>query len=595
MRKLLGPRPPWPPMVALVLMLVLVWAAVAPALTNFATLDGFVGVLNKQPNRHVLQYESNFGSAREREVPRVASGMSNIPLVSFLGVSLAAAMGAVARRKRKTAQRCFPIVTKETREIHEVISNQGARTMFTQDEEAAFLEKRVKGLEELMPVTEQEFDDKVAELHWQWCRTLLPFTDRHRVVVANIKRNAILKQKDLYKQLMLFKPLALKHPTLIKRYRAELPDLQCSDMKLQGDVIDQNEKIAGFTYEDFVRETQNYQGTKLVPGEIVPGVVAQVSKDGAFVDIGAKTWAYISLENVSLAAVSSCFDVLKKGQEIEAMISGYATRCNILGDETAEQLLLSMTELQKQASWDEIESIMRADPGTEPIMPVSVMSMKTWGAVVQTRQGLFGWIPNIELGALMGDTAIVGTEIEVEIVRASRDLDNPMDTTMPVRPGDFAITFSHKNAAQKALASKMREGQVLDARVTAVDNVFMSVDVDGIQVNIRKIDISGNPRFEIAALFTLDELIKVYAQKVDESTGDIRLSIRALEVKKGEILTNKAKVFEMAEETGKKFYEAAKKEQEQAFANVSDALAGGGGGGVTGVEDIIGDDDDMGF
>jgi len=587
-------------MVALLLMLVLVWAAVAPTLTNFATLDGFIGVLNKQPNRHVLQYESKFGSVREREVPRVASGVSNIPLVSFLGVSLAAAMGAFARRKRKTAQRCFPIVTKESNEIHEVINNQGARTMFTKDEEAAFLEKRIKGLEELMPVTEQEFDDKIEELHWQWCRTLLPFSDRHRGVVANIKRNSILKQKELYKQLMLFKPLALKHPTLIKRYRADLPDLQCSDMKLQGDAIDQTEKIAGFTYEDFVRETQNYEGTKLVPGEIVPGVVARVYKDGAHVEIGAKTWAYISLENVSLASISSVRDVLQEGQEIEAMISGYATRSNILGDETAEQLLLSMTELQKQASWDTIESIMRADPGTEPIMPVSVMSMKTWGAIVQTRQGLFGWIPNIELGALMGDTAIVGTEIDVEIVRASRDLDNPMDTSMPVRPGDFAITFTHKKAAQKALASKMREGQVLDATITVVEQMFVSVDVDGFPVNVRKIDISGTPRFEIFDLFAVGESIKVYAQKVDESTGEIRLSIRALEGTKGEILTNKAKVFEMAEETGRKFYEAAKKEQEQAFANLSDALEGGVGGGGSGggggsVDDIMGEDDDMNF
>jgi len=198
----------------------------------------------------------------------------------------------------------------------------------------------------------------------------------------------------------------------MKRHRAALPDIQNTQMKLMGDSICQAEKIAGFTYEDFARETQGDSWTKPVPGEIVDGIVAAVSKDGAFVDVGGKTWAYMSLENISLAPITDASEILHVGQKILARIIGYGDECMVAGDPTAEQLILSMTELQKEASWDEIEGILRADPDTEPIMPVSVRAMRTWGAIVQTRKGLFGWIPNAELSGLMGDTSIVGTEID---------------------------------------------------------------------------------------------------------------------------------------------------------------------------------------
>jgi len=333
-------------------------------------------------------------------------------------------------------------------------------------------------------------------------------------------------------------------------------------------------------------------------GEIVDGIVTQLTREGAFVDVGGKTWAFMSMDNISLAPITDPSEILRVGQEIQVVITGIADESMVAGDPTAEQLLVSVTELQKQASWDEIESILRADPGTEPIMPVSVRAMRTWGAIVQTRAGLFGWIPNQELAGLMGDTSIVGTDIDVEILSANRDLDDPQVVTMPVRPSDFAITFSHKNAATKVLAMKMREGQVLDAKVINFDARFLSVEVDGIQVNIRKVDISGVVNYEIADLFDLGEKIKVYAQTVNESSGEIRLSIRALESKRGELLLNKAKVFEKAEETGKKFFEESQREKEKIFGNLQNVLGDedSGTSQKTGsVESILGEEDDLGF
>jgi hypothetical protein len=45
----------------------------------------------------------------------------------------------------------------------------------TKEDEDAFLEKRCEGLRKLLPMSEQEFDDEVAEWGWIWARHLLPF------------------------------------------------------------------------------------------------------------------------------------------------------------------------------------------------------------------------------------------------------------------------------------------------------------------------------------------------------------------------------------------------------------------------------------
>merc|ERR1712113_353890 len=154
--------------------------------------------------------------------------------------------------------------------------------------------------------------------------------------------------------------------------------------------------------------------------------------------------------------------------------------------------------------------------------------------------------------------------------------------------------FSHKNAATKVLATKMQEGQVVDAKILTMENKFIAVDVDGIQVNIRKIDISSNPKFNIPDLFDLGEIIKCYAMTVNESSGEIRLSIRALEAKKGELLLDKKKVFDMAEETGKAYFENSKKEKDKLFMNLEETISQPPGK-ASSVESILGDDDDAGF
>merc|ERR1712129_627205 len=103
----------------------------------------------------------------------------------------------------------------------------------------------------------------------------------------------------------------------------------------------------------------------------------------------------------------------------------------------------------------------------------------------------------------------------------------------------------------------------------------------------------GAYAFDIADLFDLGEIIKCYALTVNESSGEIRLSIRALERVKGELLLDKKKVFDMAEETGKEYFENSQKETEKLFMNLQETVSKTPGKG--GLDSILGDDEDAGF
>jgi len=461
----------------------------------------------------------------------------------------------------------------------------------TKEEEEKFLTERVNGMKNLLPQSPDEFEDQVAELTWQWGRNLLPYVDPQRHDLASYKRRTILKQTDFYQKMRLFKPLAMKHPTMMKRLNIrEYGHIENKNWEINTPWIKNEETIAGFTYEDFVQETagntfENWEMPQV--DDIISGKVVGLNEDGAFVEIGAKTWAFIPTKLCSLAPVALASEVFSMGEEIEAKVVSTSTTSMIPGDPSANQMLLSVVELQSESAWNEIEAILRAEEGTEPILEVMVRQLKPFGAIVQTKSGLEGVVPNAYLADKVGDTSIVGRPLAVEIQSAKRELAG----VQAFRPTDFALVFNHRNVATKELAKGCEEGEVLDAKVVEVNEGRLDVSVDGIRCSIRKVDISSGT-YNIPDIFEVGEDIKVYVLSKNEKSGEVRLSTRALEYKKQALVINKARVFERAEETAAKYLKRANKakaaKESELRAAFSDSIGGKGGN----MADIMGDSDD---
>jgi len=443
----------------------------------------------------------------------------------------------------------------ETERICQAVIPSGEIEPTMSDDEAQkWLKERLAGLRELNPQTDEEFEDQVDELKWEWSRELLPFVDRRRHDVAWHKTRTILKQKEFFEDLKLFQPLAVKHPTMHKRKIRQIQDIECKELELNPHWLHNEEKIAGFTYEDWVRSTNgekfdSEEWSQPKVGDLVSGTVMAMNLDGAFLEIGAKSWAFMPIANISLSAISTPGKVLTMGENYDCRVVAADVKSVVGGDSDAKQYILSLTELLRVNAWDEITAIMNAEEGTSPIMEVEVTQMRPFGAIVQTKSGLEGFIPNAELADKAGDIGLAGQKITVELKSADRELAESSGQ----RSGQ-ALTFSYKNFVTKELAGKLEEGNVVEATIIGLRDASLDISVMGTQCQIRKIDLSGTTNFKIEEVFKVDQVLKVAVISKLEKTGEIRFSLRALEPKKGMALSNPQKVFDEAEATAEKYF-----------------------------------------
>ncbi|CAE7654581.1 RPS1 [Symbiodinium sp. CCMP2592] len=393
-------------------------------------------------------------------------------------VGLAAAVGCIMAA-RSTVQRRYTGSYNMDPRI-----GAGEPTTMTEDEKAEWLEKKTAELEELMPMTDIEFEDMVSEQTWQWARHLLPFQNRRRHEIAEFKRRCILKQPELFKKLRLWHPLALKYPTVIRRFDNLGPsDIENRDLMIDVEMLANTEKIAGFTYRDFLEETAGNKFSKeawVAPevGDTVTGTIMYLGEDGAFVELdcgGVKSWAQLPTRLASLKPIASVSEVdLEVGAKIEAVVVEKDLTSLVLGDPTAVQYIVSLSNIELDAVWNKVERTMAGEEGYDPLWQVQVLQMANWGAQVMTEEGLIGMIPVRDLGDKAGDPGMVGANLTVSILSVTPE---NRENTNPQMVSDYAITFSYASVMKKVLAEKINEGDAaLGASVLLFGSLATATD-----------------------------------------------------------------------------------------------------------------------
>eukprot|EP00439_Symbiodinium_sp_Y106_P066164 s3161_g10.t1 len=214
--------------------------------------------------------------------PRAATMCGSLPLVG-----LAAAVGCIVAARSTVQRRYTGSYNMDGRCC--LLNDSGTSKLCPCTGHAEWLEKKTAELEELMPMTDIEFEDMVSEQTWQWARHLLPFQNRRRHEIAEFKRRCILKQPELFKKLRLWHPLALKYPTVIRRFDNLGPsDIENRDLMIDVEMLANTEKIAGFTYRDNAKLSLEAQRTESlhtpisVPWNFARGGMVFGAGQGAF-------------------------------------------------------------------------------------------------------------------------------------------------------------------------------------------------------------------------------------------------------------------------------------------------------------------------
>ncbi|AFZ22635.1 ribosomal protein S1 [Cylindrospermum stagnale PCC 7417] len=274
-----------------------------------------------------------------------------------------------------------------------------------------------------------------------------------------------------------------------------------------------------FTMDDFAKalEKHDYQFQK---GQVVHGKVFQLDHDGAYVDIGGKSSAFLPRDEASLRAVTDLSEVLPMQEELEFLI---------IRDQDAEgQVTLSRKQLEIQHIWDRLLEMQE----NSQTVQVRVMGVNKGGVTVDLLS-LRGFIPRSHLQERDNLEALKGQTLNVGFLEINRNTNK--------------LILSQRLATRSSNFSLLELGQLVEGKITGIKPFGVFVDLDGMSALLHIKQVSQKFIESLEKVFQNGQKIKAVIIDLDEGKGRVALSTRILENFPGEILENFEEVMASAE------------------------------------------------
>ena len=243
-------------------------------------------------------------------------------------------------------------------------------------------------------------------------------------------------------------------------------------------------------------------------GDIVKGVVCAYESDGAIVDIGSKSAAFVPSYEVSSDKKARVEDVLQRNTEYEFLIT---QDCDENGKFT-----LSYKKVHLAHTWAELEKIKEAD---ETIAVVVSQIVK--GGIVVDISGVQGFIPQ---GQLCARETICnpGDKIEVKILTLDKSQHNLILSNKKVFETNMAET-------RKNVFSQVEVGQVVKGEVVRITDFGAFVNVGGVDCLLPLSQISWKWVEHPTDLLKVGQEINVEIIDIDHDKQRISVSLKNTE------------------------------------------------------------------
>jgi small subunit ribosomal protein S1 len=299
---------------------------------------------------------------------------------------------------------------------------------------------------------------------------------------------------------------------------------QLANNNLSSKIMNSEAKLSqkansSFTMDDFAQalEKHDYQFQK---GQVVHGKVFQLDHDGAYVDIGGKSSAFIPRDEASLRAITNLSEVLPLQEELEFII---------IREQDAEgQVTVSRKQLEIKHIWERLVQ-MQEDSQT---VQVRVMGVNKGGVTVDLL-GLRGFIPRSHLVERDNLEALKGQTLTTSFLEIDRNNNK--------------LILSQRLATRSAGFNMLANGQLVEGKVTGIKPFGVFVDLSGISALLHIKQVSQKFIENLEKVFQVGQLIKAVIIDLDEGKGRVALSTRVLENFPGEILENMDEVMASAE------------------------------------------------
>lgn len=291
---------------------------------------------------------------------------------------------------------------------------------------------------------------------------------------------------------------------------------------------------ASFTHEDFAALLDKYD-YNFNPGDVVAGTVFSLEPRGALIDIGAKTAAYIPIQEMSINRIDGPEEVLQSNETREFFI---------LTDENEDgQLTLSIRRIEYMRAWERVRQLQAEDATVRS----GVFATNRGGALVRI-EGLRGFIPGSHISTRTAKEELVGEELPLKFLEVDEDRNR--------------LVLSHRRALVERKMNKLEVGEVVIGAVRGIKPYGAFIDIGGVSGLLHISEISHDHIETPHSVFNVNDEIKVMIIDLDAERGRISLSTKQLEPEPGDMVSNPQAVYDRAEEMAAKYREQMQAQQQ---------------------------------
>ncbi|MDE5100815.1 MAG: S1 RNA-binding domain-containing protein, partial [Trichodesmium sp. St16_bin4-tuft] len=286
-------------------------------------------------------------------------------------------------------------------------------------------------------------------------------------------------------------------------------------------------KEVGFTHEDFAALLDKYD-YHFSPGDIVAGTVFSLEPRGALIDIGAKTAAYIPIQEMSINRVENPEEVLQSNETREFFI---------LTDENEDgQLTLSIRRIEYMRAWERVRQLQAEDATVRS----QVFATNRGGALVRI-EGLRGFIPGSHISTRKPKEDLLNEELPLKFLEVDEERNR--------------LVLSHRRALVERKMNRLEVGEVVIGAVRGIKPYGAFIDIGGVSGLLHISEISHDHIETPSSVLKVNDELKVMIIDLDADRGRISLSTKQLEPEPGAMVKNPQMVYDQAEEMAAKFRE----------------------------------------
>ena len=269
-------------------------------------------------------------------------------------------------------------------------------------------------------------------------------------------------------------------------------------------------------------------------GEIAKGSVIAVESDGIYVDIGGKAPGFMPKNECGLGVITNLKERFPKGLQVEVLV----TR-----EQNADGMVtISCRALELRKSWDKVQNLAKEGK----VIRVKINGFNR-GGVTCDFEGLRGFIPRSQLEDGENHQSLVSKTINTAFLE--------------VNPERRKLVLSEKKAVIASRFSELEIGQLIEGEILTIKPYGFFVDLKGVSGLLHHSMVTNGSMRSLREVFQPGESIKALITDLDPSRGRIGLNTALLEGPPGELITDKTKVMEEANERAIKARNSLNKEK----------------------------------